>query len=296
VFRFATKAAAKGALPKLNLQGLALALSDPLPIFLTSLGTRMRVWELARARKPTMKKEINESKRRLASKPFEAASNKSKSLKSESITETRRNNKQKKLNNSLVVGRHSDYIASVLEKRYNTRVKFPKKEVLEYLQDRENLSESYSKLLLEKIISYVNDLCADFSAAADVKQSEQLGKASALDLPSEAPELYKGNRGGAKGGENIVEFLRRVWQPWIEAGVLTRSDLRRLDRKADEGVANWLRTRELPDDIRIPTKSEVIDMEYGINNLSAEEIKAQMLEHARLGTILRQRLNALERK
>lgn len=81
-------------------------------------------------------------------------------------------------------------------------------------------------------------------------------KTAACALPDEAPELYVGNRGGKKGGENIIEFLRRVWKPWIEAGVLSRPDLRRLDPKADAAVANWLRHKPLPDDISLPQRPD----------------------------------------
>jgi hypothetical protein len=80
-----------------------------------------------------------------------------------------------------------------------------------------------------------------------------------LALPEVAPELYAGNRGGGSKGENIIDFLRRVWMPWIEAGVLTRPDLKRLDKGAYVGLGNWLRNNELPADIAIPKKSEVLD-------------------------------------
>lgn len=98
-----------------------------------------------------------------------------------------------------------------------------------------------------------------FSIIAKLQSPET----AACALPDEAPELYVGNRGGKKGGENIVDFLRRVWKPWIEAGVLSRPDLRRLDPKADAAVNNWLRVHEFPDDIKIPKLSELNDLALG---------------------------------
>lgn len=79
---------------------------------------------------------------------------------------------------------------------------------------------------------------------------------TAMALPEQAPQLYVGNRGGKKGGENIIDFLRRVWKPWMDAGVLTRPDLRRLDPKADAAVANWLRQKPLPEDIALPQRHD----------------------------------------
>lgn len=77
-----------------------------------------------------------------------------------------------------------------------------------------------------------------------------------LELPAVAPELYK-DRADKK--ETIVDFLRRVWQPWMEAKVLTRRDLRKLDPSADKAVENWLLRQPLPDDISLPTLKEVND-------------------------------------
>jgi hypothetical protein len=78
-----------------------------------------------------------------------------------------------------------------------------------------------------------------------------------IRLPSEAPEIYVGNRGGKKGGESIVEFMRRVWMPWIAAGILTRPDLRRLDPKAAQALANFERTSSLPDDLPLPSRVKI---------------------------------------
>jgi hypothetical protein len=66
-------------------------------------------------------------------------------------------------------------------------------------------------------------------------------------------------------GENIVQFLRRVWRSAIEQGA-TRMDLRDRDPSAEMAVANYIRAtrgfpngRTLPSDIAIPTKKEVND-------------------------------------
>jgi hypothetical protein len=183
-------------------------------------------------------------------------------------------------------------LANSLWDWYNYDVLYGDLTVREILENS-GLREDEVQSLLPKSIETVRALVSEFKAAA--KNGSKEASVSAMTLPDVAPEVYQGNRGGSKGGENIVEFLRRVWMPWIEAGVLSRKDLRRLDKRADEGVANWLRTRELPVDVRIPTRVEAIDEAFGIKSLSAEELKAQMREHERLGAILRRRLTALEK-
>lgn len=110
-------------------------------------------------------------------------------------------------------------------------------------------------------------------------------QASALALPKKAPELYVGNRGGGSAGENIVDFLRRVWKPWIDAGVLSRPDLKHLDPKAYEGIRNWTKRNPMPPDLILASKSEAADAEGGLTNeeialLSLQE-KQELLKIAR---------------
>lgn len=164
------------------------------------------------------------------------------------------------------------------------------KEILE----NSGLSGNQIQSLLPRAIESVRDLVSEFQKSATGE--ENIEAVAPLPLPEIAPEIFRGNRGGSKDGENIVEFLRRVWMPWIEAGVLTRSALRRLDKAADRGVDNWLRDNRLPADIVLPTKSDVLNEKHGLNNLSADELKEKMREYARLSGNMRQRLNALDVK
>lgn len=75
------------------------------------------------------------------------------------------------------------------------------------------------------------------------------------ELPRFAPELYAERRvvKDLHRRETIVEFLRRVWAPWINAKLLTRCALRKLDPGADKAVENYLRRAPLPEDVDIPS-------------------------------------------
>jgi hypothetical protein len=60
--------------------------------------------------------------------------------------------------------------------------------------------------------------------------------------------------------ESIIDYLRAPdgFGPWLDAGALTRPLLRELSPKAYMALANWLRTNDLPADLYIPTKSDVV--------------------------------------
>ena len=105
----------------------------------------------------------------------------------------------------------------------------------------------------------VGQMSAHLAAESEQRNHSPVTSKPDLTLPATAPELYVGNRGGKKGGENIVAFLRRVWMSWIEAGVLTRPDLRRLDPKADIAITNWVAKKPWPDDLLIPSKADVTE-------------------------------------
>lgn len=63
--------------------------------------------------------------------------------------------------------------------------------------------------------------------------------------------------------EGIVNYLRdpEGLGPWNEARALTRTRVRELAPKAYVALINYLRKKELPEDIYVPTKSEVLDRE-----------------------------------
>jgi hypothetical protein len=96
---------------------------------------------------------------------------------------------------------------------------------------------------------FISKVMADFIKVAIAAPTPE-------ELPKEAPELYVGNRGGGAKGENIVQFLRRVWMPWIEAGLLSRAALRELDSSAYKAIENWMRQKPWPEDLALLKKSE----------------------------------------
>ncbi|WP_338720756.1 hypothetical protein [Devosia sp. XK-2] len=70
----------------------------------------------------------------------------------------------------------------------------------------------------------------------------------------------------------IERYLRDNWQTYIQKGLLTRPDLKRIDRSAYYALNNYLkRGRKLPGDISVPDRSEAIDREIGV--VSEEEAK-----------------------
>lgn len=82
-------------------------------------------------------------------------------------------------------------------------------------------------------------------------------QASTLTLPDAPPKYPYAPR--MAGG--IVKYLEDNWARYIEAGILTRPDLKRIDPPAYAALWNWLRNpkHQLPDGWTIPTRSEAID-------------------------------------
>ncbi len=80
--------------------------------------------------------------------------------------------------------------------------------------------------------------------------------------------------------ESIVSFLRRVWGPEIEAGLLTRPYLRKHDPSTNEAIGNWLRQKPLPPDIKLPILKELNDTKLG-NKQSLREGMRLASAHAR---------------
>jgi hypothetical protein len=179
-----------------------------------------------------------------------------------------------------------------VETPYDAHVFYPDKSLFNYFISR-GLSKADAETLLPLAHRALSDLCGEFlNSAVPLSAPDGLKSQVPVSLPDVAPELYLGNRGGAKGSENIIEFLRRVWMPWIDAGILTRSDLKKLDVKAYRAVFNWIAKEPLPSDITLPTRSDTVTAEFGIDELTREQMEFKMRESERLASALRRRLEA----
>lgn len=108
----------------------------------------------------------------------------------------------------------------------------------------------------ELLRAVISEIAGGATAQQVIDRLQQQAEPALPPIPT---EKYVGNRGGGKDGENIVEFLRRVWMPWIEIGALTRPELRRFDPKADAAIVNWRRTREWPAELNIPSRADVTE-------------------------------------
>ena len=87
--------------------------------------------------------------------------------------------------------------------------------------------------------------------------------------------------------DNIIDYVRSPdgFGPWLAAGLLTRPLMREMSPKAYMALSNWLRNNELPDDLHIPTKTEVVSEQI------ASADKLLMGEAARIAGTLSTRLS-----
>jgi hypothetical protein len=81
------------------------------------------------------------------------------------------------------------------------------------------------------------------------------GVASPPPLPTAAPALWRQDR---QRGESPPDFIRRTYGPWLEPG-MPRALLRNLDERLYFALATWLKSNELPDDVKLLKQSEAND-------------------------------------
>lgn len=105
-----------------------------------------------------------------------------------------------------------------------------------------------------------------------------------LTLPDAPPKYPYAPR--MAGG--IIKYLEDNWAPYIEAGILTRPDLKRIDPEASRALRNWLYTHHgpLPHGWIIPTLAEENDRKIKELGLSGPDAKK---EAARLASALYRR-------
>lgn len=99
------------------------------------------------------------------------------------------------------------------------------------------------------------DIAPSLEALAAVEFEERL---QSMPLPEKAPKLYAEREDKS---QDIIQFLRDPdgWWPWIEARVLCKSDIRQRDPQAYQALLNWLQHNEMPADMEIPTKQEMLE-------------------------------------
>ena len=137
---------------------------------------------------------------------------------------------------------------------YNPDVFYPDGDLINCLISK-GLSEDQARDALPAADEALSQICAAFKKAAT-----PLDPNLPTQLPERAPELFRPSRGRPKkGAEDIVSFLQRVWKPWIDAGLLTRTDLKRLDPAAYLAVKNQLYAGELPQGVRVPTLGDTYE-------------------------------------
>lgn len=112
----------------------------------------------------------------------------------------------------------------------------------------------------QKILEALKELTSSNPKAGELRQGieEIIARYDVPELPKEY-EKFSFMNPETMAPENIIQFLERVWyDPWIKKGVLTRPDFRRLDERGEMAYRNWIRRKEFPDFLRLPSKSEEV--------------------------------------
>src|SRR5690606_372997 len=93
------------------------------------------------------------------------------------------------------------------------------------------------------------DLLEDLVRAMGLRAIILPAQPDVREIPENAPELYRRRNDRS---ENPPGFIRRVYGPWLGAGMI-RADLLKLDRPLYQALQNWLRTNDMPDWLDLPT-------------------------------------------
>lgn len=123
----------------------------------------------------------------------------------------------------------------------------------------QNLHTQRSASSDQDLVSQVADLLRPL--VAEQLEREVAGQLVPPPLPDSAPERWK-DRDSARS-ENPVQFIRRVYAPWVGNG-LTRPDLARLDPPLYKALGVW--SHRHPDD----TLPEVITLSQKIDQMVDE--------------------------
>ena len=120
----------------------------------------------------------------------------------------------------------------------------------------ENLREKFQQLLDEQNIP--KEIADDLTLKFMIATNEALEKHSQrILLPEEPPEMWKSGQ-----GETALQFLQRVYQPWLEAKVLTYGWLGVHDPSLRNVLRSAVSRSKDKHNLLLPlTESEVVDRE-----------------------------------
>jgi hypothetical protein len=130
-------------------------------------------------------------------------------------------------------------------------------------EEEKNISE------LAKTLGLGGQLQTEFEAGVKWITQYIVTKKKIADLP-EKPKREIRPR------QSILEYIRAPdgLGPWFDAGVLTRPLILQIAPRAYEKLTNFLAYHELPEDIALPTRSDIVDSELSALIEAGHDLKA----------------------
>lgn len=154
---------------------------------------------------------------------------------------------------------------------------------------------------LEKFFNLAVEEARTFAADPDaLKATPASSSQTSAPRPADAPPLWAERTTGRE--VSPVDWIKLHYGPWLQGGTLSRPLLGKLDPALYEAYAKWSKRNPGADDLKLPTKSQVIDRkakEFGILTevLPLVSCEADELEPARLAmTIAMRRYSRLSKK
>lgn len=148
--------------------------------------------------------------------------------------------------------------------RYNAAEKV--KEARSRIKDRKKIQDKRERLK-EKFRKELNQLFDKGNIQSAEKREQitrsfmaaaQADDSPSLELPKKPKELWKSGQ-----GETALEFMQRVYEPYLEAGILTWQWLGKNDPKLMKAASASLKSDKNNGEMRLPlTESELLDREH----------------------------------
>lgn len=141
---------------------------------------------------------------------------------------------------------------------YSTVLFLSKRDSKYFLAQNDSITVKKPRLK-NKLEQFVGFLTKEFGVSVETAKRTFEGLKPHFDetsLPERPLREYRSREG-------IINYIRADdgLGPWWKAGKLTRPLIGELSPAAYVALSNWLRNNDLPPDILIPKKSEVIDSE-----------------------------------
>jgi len=154
--------------------------------------------------------------------------------------------------------------------------------------------------VVDALVALAQKKGATFSFTQAAADASQIAATTPLlsSHPADTPPLWAERTTGRE--VSPLDWIKMHYGPWLQRGILSRPLLGKLDPALYEAHAKWSKRNPTIDDLKIPTKSQLVDkkaQEFGILTeiLPSERREGQELDLARVAMTIAMRKHRLSK-